>query len=80
MAILTGEKKLIAREYLNIGDVVGKGHFGCVCEGNLFDPENEQTLQVGIKTLQASCKYYCNSLYLIIMVDVHFSNFFEQRR
>lgn len=56
MAILTGEKKLIAREYLTIGDVVGKGHFGCVCEGNLFDPEHEQTLQVAIKTLQASCE------------------------
>ena len=63
--ILTGEKKLIAREYLKIGDIVGKGHFGCVCEGNLFDPESEQTIQVAIKTLQANCELINNLIHLL---------------
>ena len=65
MAILTGEKKLIAREYLTIGDIVGKGHFGCVCEGTLFDPESEQTIQVAIKTLQANCEFINNLINLL---------------
>lgn len=57
MAILTGEHKLIARDYLTLGESVGKGHFGCVYRGRLQLPGEEDNRDVAVKTLQAGCKY-----------------------
>lgn len=59
MAILTSEHKLIARDYLTLGDTVGKGHFGCVYRGKLHLP-GEETKEVAVKTLATGGKFLDN--------------------
>ena len=51
MAILTSERKLIAKDYLTIGDMVGKGHFGSVYKAKLYLPGEDRSTDVAVKTI-----------------------------
>ncbi|XP_059161426.1 plexin-A2-like isoform X2 [Physella acuta] len=44
---------LISRKKLNIGDLVGKGHYGVVYKAVYKNPENDKQADVAVKTLQA---------------------------
>ena len=52
LALLRSSNKLIAREYLTQGEMVGKGHFGKVYKGVLQTPDHDASMDVAIKTLQ----------------------------
>lgn len=51
VASLANSNKLIAREYLKHGKLIGKGHFGQVFEGQLELPGKDSKQLVAIKTL-----------------------------
>lgn len=58
MAQLSGDNKFIAREYLTMGDYVGKGHFGCVYKARLYIPSRDESEEVAVKTLQTSGRFF----------------------
>lgn len=57
IAGFSSSNKLIAREYLQCGELVGKGHFGKVFKGLLEMPGEMTKKEVAIKTLQHFTSY-----------------------
>lgn len=57
IASFAASNKLIAREYLQCGDLLGKGHFGKVFKGYLEIPGDGSKVEVAIKTLQRFTSY-----------------------
>lgn len=51
MKLLETEHILISAEYLEIGDIIGQGHFGCVYQGTLRLPGKGIETQVAVKTV-----------------------------
>ncbi|RWS28838.1 Hepatocyte growth factor receptor-like protein [Leptotrombidium deliense] len=51
MALLASENILIAREYLLLGKIIGKGCFGTVYKGELKLPGKDDSIEVAVKTL-----------------------------
>lgn len=52
IAALTDCNKLLAKERLTLGEIVGKGYFGCVYRARLYKPETDETTDVAVKTIQ----------------------------
>lgn len=52
IASFSSAKKLIAREYLKVGELIGRGNFGNVFKGTLEIPGSNCSQEVAIKTLQ----------------------------
>ena len=52
IAALTDCNKLLAKEWLTLGDIVGKGHFGCVYRARLYKPDIDDETDVAVKTIQ----------------------------
>lgn len=50
----TIQEVLVPRERLEIGDVIGKGHFGCVYVARMRDAELGFAVKVAVKTLQGN--------------------------
>lgn len=55
LVTLTTEGKLIARDYVAIEHLVGKGHFGAVFKATLKLPQDDEPLPVAVKTINSMC-------------------------
>ncbi|CAC5382982.1 MET [Mytilus coruscus] len=51
LLVLKDKNLLIEREWLTLGDIIGKGHFGCVYRGYLEVPNVKGSQLVAVKTL-----------------------------
>lgn len=51
LIVLKDKNLLIEREWLTLGDIIGKGHFGCVYRGYLEVPNIKGSQLVAVKTL-----------------------------
>ncbi|KAK3610541.1 hypothetical protein CHS0354_008977, partial [Potamilus streckersoni] len=51
LAVLKDARLIINRNRLRVGDIIGKGHFGCVLTGYLTLPGDKVDILVAIKTL-----------------------------
>ncbi|XP_041350016.1 hepatocyte growth factor receptor-like [Gigantopelta aegis] len=51
LALIRNENLLIDRECLTLGEIIGRGHFGCVNRAFLTLPEEKGDLMVAVKTL-----------------------------
>jgi hypothetical protein len=52
IAALTDCNKLLAKEWLTLGEIAGKGHFGTVYRARLYKPDTDETIDVAVKTMQ----------------------------
>jgi len=52
IALLTSDGKLIAREHVALGEMIGKGHFGIVFKATLYSSATDSYQEVAAKTLQ----------------------------
>lgn len=64
VAALTDCNKLLAKEWLTLGDIVGKGHFGRVFRARLYKPDTDETTDVAVKTMQNTGSFYPSLLRL----------------
>ncbi|XP_033744658.1 hepatocyte growth factor receptor-like [Pecten maximus] len=51
LLVLRDKNLLIEREWLTLGEILGRGHFGCVHMGYLTFPDTKGDLLVAVKTL-----------------------------
>ncbi|XP_064608556.1 hepatocyte growth factor receptor-like [Liolophura sinensis] len=78
LPLLRSQKMLIDRDCLDLKNVIGQGHFGCVYEGMLLDAENDSTMKVAVKTLhkdsprEIDVKSFLNEA--LIMKDFNHAN------
>ena len=43
---------LIPKERITLGDVLGRGHYGCVYAGKMLEEKGDMPMDVAVKTLQ----------------------------
>ena len=60
ITLLEGDRKLLAKEHLTLGDFVGKGNFGSVYKARLYRTTTDELEEVAVKTLKTeeSCMYF----------------------
>lgn len=51
LLVLRDKKLLIEHDWLTMGEILGRGHFGCVYKGYITYPESKTELMVAVKTL-----------------------------
>ncbi|XP_060079201.1 hepatocyte growth factor receptor-like [Ylistrum balloti] len=51
LLVLRDKNLLIEREWLTLGEILGRGHFGCVHRGYLTFPDTKGDMLVAVKTL-----------------------------
>ncbi|XP_067684002.1 hepatocyte growth factor receptor-like [Haliotis asinina] len=81
LALIQNENLLIDHEVLTLGDILGKGHFGCVYRGFLTLPDEKGDLMIAVKTLHQDAprdiELQAFLQEALIMKDFHHPNVLE---
>ena len=48
---------IISKDRITLGDVLGRGHYGCVYAGTLLDEKGDMPMDVAVKTLQGKQQF-----------------------
>lgn len=62
MQLLKTEEILISQDFLELGEVIGQGHFGRVYHGVLNYPGKPEPIQVAVKTLNNSKDHFWQNM------------------